>query len=382
MITSSNVLFGSDLVDSVLRQSVTNDILLTPLDSWRTMDDARLLEVDGYIKDYDVDSFCTAYIPRREGEIDKEGSPSRRLDGEPLEMMPSLKHTTPFDRFDYQSSMIEDMKDEREKWRLRKRMLYEDRERDREKEKDRESVREGVDHIDSDEHVPVPFEWTGIFISKQAFDEDRNYFQALVNSIYRVSMPNDDENESVNETVNDSVNESVNNGTQKVQKENPLVSITAHEYYQLQLVHSTITYNTDSDDSDSSNSDSSYKGRDVIYRIFERRIPQEVFYHLLSFRLWSYGVLPLKGLQSIVFLQPSPLYCLASGNVFIDSPFEEDIACLSHASIVRINQWDYGRVGSGRSPFYYWDWNALMESNYKCLRYSEAMLDRMLAQVE
>jgi hypothetical protein len=51
-------------------------------------------------------------------------------------------------------------------------------------------------------------------------------------------------------------------------------------------------------------------------------------------RGWVVESLPIKGLNSLIFHGPSPLYCIAGGNVWYDNL--KNLACLSHKEVAKL----------------------------------------------
>jgi len=50
---------------------------------------------------------------------------------------------------------------------------------------------------------------------------------------------------------------------------------------------------------------------------------------------WTTHIPPISGLKHMIFHGPSPLWCIASGNVWFDHP--SSVACVSHAAVGRLN---------------------------------------------
>ena len=58
-------------------------------------------------------------------------------------------------------------------------------------------------------------------------------------------------------------------------------------------------------------------------------------YAMVRKHKWTTHIPPFSGLKHMVFHGPSPLWCIASGNVWFDHP--DHVACVSHAAVGRLN---------------------------------------------
>lgn len=74
---------------------------------------------------------------------------------------------------------------------------------------------------------------------------------------------------------------------------------------------------------------------------------------------WSIAITPLVDMRTIVFHGPSPLWCIASGNVWLDHP--RHTQCLSHKTV----------AGLQHSPHFDWTRFAGAVGKRTCLRLSE-----------
>lgn len=85
---------------------------------------------------------------------------------------------------------------------------------------------------------------------------------------------------------------------------------------------------------------------------------------LVRTRGWSYARLPLDGLRSVVFDHPSPTHCVASGNVWLDHPCEQQARCVSHEAVLQLHAAPEQSKGFDWEHFYFLD--------QVCLRLSKA----------
>jgi len=83
--------------------------------------------------------------------------------------------------------------------------------------------------------------------------------------------------------------------------------------------------------------------------------------HLLHKIKWDWKRLPLRGLSSVAFHGPSPLLCVASGNIWFDHPDVDKVGCLTHKDI------------GSMYPLTRFDWVRYFSTQSKkvCLRLSE-----------
>jgi hypothetical protein len=86
---------------------------------------------------------------------------------------------------------------------------------------------------------------------------------------------------------------------------------------------------------------------------------------LIRRRGWSYARLPLDGLRSVVFDHPSPTYCIAAGNVWLDHPCPEKAGCVTYGTVRRLRGPDLARNVS------FFDWERFYSSDQICLRFGE-----------
>mmetsp|Transcript_15846 Transcript_15846/g.26646 ORF Transcript_15846/g.26646 Transcript_15846/m.26646 type:complete len:344 (-) Transcript_15846:126-1157(-) len=64
---------------------------------------------------------------------------------------------------------------------------------------------------------------------------------------------------------------------------------------------------------------------------------------------WTYYQAEIEGLKSIIFHGPSPLHCVASGNVWFDHP--DKVECLSHKTVGQLypsNLYDWSHYGHAK----------------------------------
>jgi len=80
---------------------------------------------------------------------------------------------------------------------------------------------------------------------------------------------------------------------------------------------------------------------------------------MVSKRGWTTYIPPFSGLKHMVFHGPSPLWCVASGNVWFDHP--DKVACLSHKAVGELHA----------SPLLDWGNFHRPNSTHTCLRLSE-----------
>ena len=81
---------------------------------------------------------------------------------------------------------------------------------------------------------------------------------------------------------------------------------------------------------------------------------------------WITHIPPFSGLKHMVFHGPSPLWCIASGNVWFDHP--EKVACLTHATVGKLRE----------NPMLDWVNFHRPNSSNTCLRLSAAGFERRL----
>jgi hypothetical protein len=76
-------------------------------------------------------------------------------------------------------------------------------------------------------------------------------------------------------------------------------------------------------------------------------------------RNWTYHRMGMHGFSSLIFHGPSPLWCIAAGNVWFDHPAKT--VCLSHKTVGHLypNEW--------------YDWKSFYQphAHRVCLRLSE-----------
>ena len=71
-------------------------------------------------------------------------------------------------------------------------------------------------------------------------------------------------------------------------------------------------------------------------------------YAMVRKHKWTTHIPPISGLKHMIFHGPSPLWCIASGNVWFDHP--SSVACVSHAAVGRLNTTLYDlRLFHGRN---------------------------------
>lgn len=87
--------------------------------------------------------------------------------------------------------------------------------------------------------------------------------------------------------------------------------------------------------------------------------------HLARKLRWSYLMLPIDGLRSLVFHGPSPLWCLASGNIWFDHKDVNQARCYSQQNI------DLMRLIDNRLANRVFDWTHFDDSNRLCVRFSQ-----------
>eukprot|EP00981_Chlorochromonas_danica_P012851 scaffold5486_cov282-Ochromonas_danica.AAC.4 len=94
--------------------------------------------------------------------------------------------------------------------------------------------------------------------------------------------------------------------------------------------------------------------------------------YLATQRMWTYDRLPIDGIQSMVFLHPSPLWCLASGNVWYAPPFGYDPRCYSQATAEKLRRQEQrgsSSSGGGSNARRKLDWEHFDSTQRLCLRH-------------
>ena len=81
---------------------------------------------------------------------------------------------------------------------------------------------------------------------------------------------------------------------------------------------------------------------------------------------WTYSRLALDGLRTVVFDGPSPTYCIASGNVWLDHPCMEKVGCLTHTQVRSIATSDKQR----NVTLFDWD-SYYLAGDQICLRFGK-----------
>lgn len=99
--------------------------------------------------------------------------------------------------------------------------------------------------------------------------------------------------------------------------------------------------------------------------------PGRLVQHLVRTRRWSYARLAMDGLRSVVFDHPSPTLCVASGNVWLDHPCEQQARCVSHETVLRWRGQAWGRID--------FDWDRFYFLDQVCLRLSKKAFERQSA---
>lgn len=85
---------------------------------------------------------------------------------------------------------------------------------------------------------------------------------------------------------------------------------------------------------------------------------------------WKYYTLPIDGLKSLIFHGPSPTWCIASGNIWLDHPYVYHVNCYSPFAIEKLRYWDQnGKL---------FDWDNYENNEHRCLRYTEYGYNKIL----
>ena len=84
--------------------------------------------------------------------------------------------------------------------------------------------------------------------------------------------------------------------------------------------------------------------------------------HLTTVKGWKYVKLPIDGLKSLVFQGPSPLWCMAAGNVWFDFPDVSKVRCFTHRTVDGL-RWNYEKL-----PEKLFDWDYFSTTGNKCIR--------------
>ena len=96
--------------------------------------------------------------------------------------------------------------------------------------------------------------------------------------------------------------------------------------------------------------------------------------YLLTKRQWQYVLLPNTGLKSMVFQGSSPLFCAASGNVWLDYPNSDTMGCLAHETVLAYRERDNKR----KEKF---DWRHFDSSGQLCLRMTKLVAPSTAANI-
>ena len=72
--------------------------------------------------------------------------------------------------------------------------------------------------------------------------------------------------------------------------------------------------------------------------------------------------LPIDGLKSLVFQGPSPLWCLAAGNVWFDHPDVHKVRCFTHRTV------HYLKTKEPKKAWKLYDWDNYRTKGTDCLR--------------
>lgn len=92
-----------------------------------------------------------------------------------------------------------------------------------------------------------------------------------------------------------------------------------------------------------------------------------IVYWLITHNGWTHLQLTPDGLKSIVFVDPSPTWCIANGKVWFDLPNHKKTGCLFREAIKGMNKRDDPKLPS-------FDWVQLRVTSHVCLRLTEAGL--------
>lgn len=98
--------------------------------------------------------------------------------------------------------------------------------------------------------------------------------------------------------------------------------------------------------------------------------------YIATSRQWSYLRLPIDGMQSIVFISPSPLWCVAAGMVWLSHPNEKKSKCFAQRAVDSMRRIDKQRSNATRM----YGWSHFDKTDRVCLRlsrnqFSNAVLD-------
>lgn len=88
--------------------------------------------------------------------------------------------------------------------------------------------------------------------------------------------------------------------------------------------------------------------------------------YLVTHRRWQYSVLPMETLKSIVFHGPSPLWCVAAGNIWFDHPEVGKVRCYAPATVDELRKID---MSKGTDTLF--DWHYFYSTPQVCLRLSQ-----------